>query len=116
MTWVGKSGVVNNMFTKTNSEQCVSNFQISNKQNSNTKLKTPFSNVISARYWANVDKWEKAPIQNPTITNALAITRGEWIDHNLNLLLEQCHRLGYVAEDDQGLRDELFDFMRSVSH
>ena len=72
-----------------------------------------FTNVISAAYWTRINKWENDYINEHTV-----LRRGEWIDDFLSRLLSICKNEGFSVktEDEQELRDELFDYIKSVSY
>ena len=72
-----------------------------------------FHAAMLHRRWCSVDRWENARIHahdTPT-----PVTRGEWIDALLSKLLDACAQHEFSVSNDQQLRDDVFDFVRSLS-
>ncbi len=79
-------------------------------------LRAPFAKAVAARHWSRIIKWES---ENICISQeGVPQSRGEWIDDFLNTLLSICDNYGFsvLREQEQELRDELFDYIISVSY
>lgn len=80
-------------------------------------LRAPFAKAVAARHWSRIIKWESENIcvSQEQVTPQ---SRGEWIDDFLNTLLSICDNYGFsvLREQEQELRDELFDYIKSVSY
>ncbi len=59
--------------------------------------------------WQKIDRWEQEPFYGEFAT------RGEWIDECVSRMLAICKREGFGVDDEQQLRDDVFDFVRSLS-
>lgn len=79
-------------------------------------LRAPFAKAVAARYWSRISRWES---DNICVSQDLFNqSRGEWINRFLNTLLSICENYGFsvLGEQEQELRDELFDYIKSVSY
>ena len=79
------------------------------------KLRAPFAGALNAAYWARLQKWEDENVKPPG--SGHPVSRGEWVNALLDTLLGICDSYGYSprAGQEQQLRDELFDYVKSVS-
>jgi len=79
-------------------------------------LRAPFAKAVAARHWSRIDRWENENIR--VSKEQITQSRGEWIDDFLNTLLSICDNYGFsvLHEEEQELRDELFDYIKSVSY
>lgn len=89
--------------------------QCSQKAN-DTDLSAPFAKAVAARHWSRISRWESENIFNSQ--EGATLSRGEWINGFLNTLLSICENYGFsvLREQEQELRDELFDYIKSVSY
>ena len=80
------------------------------------ELRAPFAAALNAAYWARLQKWEDENVKPPG--SGHPVSRGEWVNALLDSLLSICENYGYRAcpEQEQQLRDELFDYIKSVSY
>lgn len=78
-------------------------------------LHAPFAKAVNEAYWHRVDKWESGNVRAPG--DGEPQSRGEWVNAFLNTLLSICANYGYSVDpsNEQQLRDELFDYIKSVS-
>ena len=79
-------------------------------------LRAPFAKAVAARHWSRISRWESENIFNSQ--EGVPQSRGEWINGFLNTLLSICANYGFsvLREEEQELRDELFDYIKSVSY
>jgi hypothetical protein len=68
---------------------------------------------MDSRRRAQTARWENTWL---TVGSLGMTTRGDWVDDTLSRLLAVCDGLGFVVQDDQQLRDDVFDLVRSLSH
>ena len=79
-------------------------------------LRAPYAKAVAARHWHRVSRWES---ENICISQErVSQSRGEWINDFLNTLLSICENYGFsvLRDQEQELRDELFDYIKSVSY
>ena len=85
------------------------------KSNDND-LRAPFAEALAARHWSRISRWENENIC--ILQDQVTQSRGQWINEFLNTLLSICNNYGFgvLGEQEQELRDELFDYIKSVSY
>lgn len=64
------------------------------------------------KHWSAVNRWEKSIVT----TNGGFCTRGELIDYWVSDLISICTSMGFEIDNEQTLRDDVFDYVRSVSY
>lgn len=92
------------------SMRSLSSSVVSSVASSKTEEQPPiFAKARAEAYWGRIDRWER---ERP---GGLDGTRGEWIDECVTRMLAVCEAEGFEVDDEQQLRDDVFDFVRSLS-
>jgi len=66
------------------------------------------------QYWSTISRWEQTRLLEEEVP--IMKTRGEVIDDWVSNLIYICAAAGFEIDDTQSLRDDVFDYVRSVSY
>lgn len=66
------------------------------------------------QHWSSISRWEQTQIQEEG--RPVMATRGDAVDDWVSDLIAICVRMGFEIDDEQSLRDDVFDYIRSVSY
>jgi hypothetical protein len=66
------------------------------------------------QHWSAINRWEQTRVQEEGVR--MSATRGDTIDDWVSSLIAICAAAGFEIDDEQSLRDDVFDYVRSVSY
>lgn len=66
------------------------------------------------QHWSAVSRWEQTRMQEEGVP--VSATRGDAVDDWVSDLIAICAAAGFKIDNEQTLRDAVFDYVRSVSY